>query len=419
MPKKKEDTEIIENPIAEEESDFADELKEEPIEEIIEEAPLEETKEEPAPAEEAKAEAEPKVEEPKSYEYDDPNLEAIEFARAACLKSYRGMGKWTILPTVVMVAGIVLAWILPNYVWPDNSTLALGITIGIVAVILVLMIVLSVIKKRKTDARMKVYLNDFYTFTGQYVFDGTGITNLTGDIDSKLTKIEFEEAGLYKDLFNVGSRASLTFNYKGHKCGIADAAGQIKGAKALQTVFVGKFMRATNNYKGATLTIYLKGNDRALPPTDIDDIPVIIEDKTMVVRGEQGAKKAFTKKVKDAIKSFRMDETLVDMTVRIEEGKTFILFGYEDTLMILPMEKPFNPAPTQHYKADFRKALDLIDAIDGIKRSQKDESVAEEEPKAEELKAEETVEEAKEATPEAVEEPKAEETPAIDEEHKA
>ena len=82
----------------------------------------------------------------------------------------------------------------------------------------------------------------------------------------------------------------------------------------------------------------------------------------MVVYGEAGAKRALTKKVRDAIAKFQTNETLCDVSIVIKEGKTFVLLGYEDTLMVLPMEKPFNPAPTTQFKNDFAKVLALVDA---------------------------------------------------------
>lgn len=368
--------------VPEEESDFADAASEEPV---IEEPEVPEPVEGPAPEEkpeEPAKEEKPAKEEPKTYVYDDPNLENIEASRKAFSKLYKGMSKWSLIPTALLIVGIVLAWVLPSYVFPDNSGLALGITLGVLAVLIIGMLVLSYFRRKKTNATLKDYLNKFYVYSNEYVFSGTGVSGIEGDIDSKLSKVEFEEAGLYKDVYSVGSRASLTFNYYGKKCGIADAAGQVRGKKALETVFVGKMFRAPNTYKGSTLTIYLKGNDRALPPTAIDDIPVIEEDKSMVVRGEAGAKKAWNKKIKDAVKAFRTDDTLVDMTIRIEEGKTFVLLGYEDNLMVLPMEHAFNPEPTKHYREDFKKLLALVDAIDGIKGGKGSEK-AEEEPKPE------------------------------------
>jgi hypothetical protein len=38
--------------------------------------------------------------------------------------------------------------------------------------------------------------------------------------------------------------------------------------------------------------------------------------------------------------------------------------GYEYDLMVLPLEKPFNPAPTKQHQEDMTKIFDLLDAID-------------------------------------------------------
>lgn len=41
----------------------------------------------------------------------------------------------------------------------------------------------------------------------------------------------------------------------------------------------------------------------------------------------------------------------------------FFAVGYEDDLMVLPLEKPFNPAPTRQNKGDIQKILDFVDAL--------------------------------------------------------
>ncbi len=358
------------------ESEFSDAEVEQPA---VEEP---EPKAEEKPAEEKTEKQEPGKSEKKeqvAYTYDDSNLANIEAARAGFLKSYSSLRKWSFFPTIALIAVILAAFIVPNSIPGVDPNVSLWISIAVVAVVIVVLLVLSYFKRKKTNVMMKDYFNKFYTYTDEYVFHGTGVTNLQGNIDSKLTREEFEECGLYKDIFSVGSRASLLFNYGGKKCGIADAAAQVRGQKSAVTVFVGKFFRAPNTYKGEPLVIYLKGNDRALPPTGVDDMDVITEDKTMIVRGNDLAKKSFTKKIKDAVKAFKTDDTLVDLTIKIEEGKTFVLLGYEDTLMILPMEKPFNPGPTAHYRDDMKKVFALVDTIDGIGRGKKPGEESEEE----------------------------------------
>jgi hypothetical protein len=217
---------------------------------------------------------------------------------------------------------------------------------------------------RKTiDKSMKSYFADYYKHSNAYVYGNT-ITDVAGTVDDKLDASVFNAAGLYKGVSKVGSRDCLHFNYKGKAIVMADAAGQITGQKSLQTCFVGKFMAVPNTNDGAEIIIYLKGNKRALPPTTLDQYDVLEDSKTMVVYGPANGKKILTHQVREALKAIETNAVLVDMAIAVRRGMTYFAIGYEDTLMVLPMDKPFNPAPTVELKKDMVQVFALIDAFD-------------------------------------------------------
>lgn len=367
------------------ESDFADEAIKEKVEEVLPEEQIVEA----APVEEKKEAPKPKVERPKSFVYDDPRLQGIESARLAFKKAYKKSNNIKWIVTGIVLVAIILGWLLPSTLIKDENmkNVPLYITLGIVAASVVALGIYSYLSRKKLDVKIKDYFHRYYDLSNDYVFDGLAITDLSGNIDSKITPAEFAECGLYKDIYKVGSRASLTFKCNGRKCAIVDVAGQVKDKKALRTVFVGKYFRSSNTYKGTAAYVYLKGNSRALPPTALDDLPIVSETEKMIVRGEVGAKKALTKKVKDAIAKFQTNDLLVDVAITIEEGKTFVALGYEDTLMVLPMENAFDPKPTMDFRKDLRKVIALVDVI-GVTGAKKDDDSIEEEdiPALEEIK---------------------------------
>jgi hypothetical protein len=139
---------------------------------------------------------------------------------------------------------------------------------------------------------------------------------------------------------------------------------QINGQKSLATCFVGKYLVVPNTNEGAEIIIYLKGNKRALPPTTLDSYEVLEDSKTMVVYGPSDGKKLLSHPVREALKAIETDATLVDLAISIKRGTTYIAMGYEDTLMVLPMDKPFNPAPTMELKTNMAQIFALIDAFD-------------------------------------------------------
>lgn len=355
--------------IIDEESEFADEAKQEETKaDSVEEAPAVEEAKEEAPAVEMQKEEEPEEEvSPSDFDYGEPTLKSIEEGRLNFFKTYRkvNMIKWAI--TAVIVIFILAAWILPGQtaLFPEESWVyknQVAITVVVLVLALIAMWLSSRMFKKKTDEEMKKYFHNYYTNTDSFVF-GEAISNKEGNVDYKLDQQVMIDSNLYADIIKVGSRNCINFDYKGQHCVFSDCAAQIRGQKALQTVFVGKMLVTDNAWDGDDMIIYLKGNKRALPPTTLNYYELLEDSKYMVVYGSQTCKKFLTKKVRDALGQFKTNKTLVDVAISIRGGKTYIAMGYEDNLMILPMDKPFNPNPTVQFKNDIEKVFALLDAI--------------------------------------------------------
>lgn len=367
----------VENEEVDEESEFADEVKEE-------EKPVEETPTEEAPAEEkepvvemqkeeepAEVEEEPSLDVQKDekgtvvgFGYPEDSLKKIEEGRGAFYKEYRksNMIKWVI--TFVVIAIVLAVWIVPGQLPEDNyfRVYQLPFTIGALVVSLGGLWLSSFFFKKSTDSSMKKYFHNYYECTDSYVF-GDKIYNKEGNVDCKLDQQVLIDSNLYADIYKVGSRNCINFDYAGQHCIFSDCAAQIRGQKALQTVFVGKLLVTDNNWEGDDMIIYLKGNKRALPPTTLNYYELLEDSKYMVVYGSITCKKFLTKKVRDALAQFKTNNTLVDLAISIRGGKTYIAMGYEDNLMILPMDKVFDPRPTMQFKKDTEKVFALLDAI--------------------------------------------------------
>ena len=370
LEEKKDETPETKKPV-EEESDFADEAK--PVSAPVEEKPVEEKKpEQPkvdlfaekeapeAPAEVAPAKGKaPEV----KYDYVDEDLQAIETARVNFFKIYKKQNliKWIV--TGIILVAILGTWLGVTLTGNGTQNWATVTILVVVAVAVIGLGVYSVMFRKKLDKAMKGYFADYYTHNNHYVF-GDQISSLTGTVDDKLDAAMFNAAGLYKNVAKVGSRDCLHFVYKGKSIVMADAAGQINGQKSLQTCFVGKFIAVPNVNEGAEIIIYLKGNKRALPPTTLDNYQVLEDGKTMVVYGPADGKKILTHAVREALAAVDTDATLVDVAISVKRGMTYIAMGYEDNLMVLPMDKPFNPAPTMELKKNMSQVFALIDAFD-------------------------------------------------------
>lgn len=299
-----------------------------------------------------------------TYDYKDVNLKNIENERAAFNKIYKkeNIIKW-------IVTGTVLVCIICGYVIPLSieslkiNNAYIYITIGVLVASIIGLGVYSALSKKKLDKAMNAYFEKFYAFNNKFTLSEYGISNVKGSVADKIDIAEFNKCGLYSNVYKVGSRDAITFTYENMNMKLADCAAQIKGKKALETVFVGKMLTAPNNYSGEGIVVYLKGNKRALPPTNLAGYDVSEDNHDYVIYTKKGGKKGLTQKARSAIASIRTDATLVDLAISIQPGSTYFLMGYEDTLMVLPLEKPFNPAPTEKFHEDLGKCLEVATAL--------------------------------------------------------
>jgi uncharacterized membrane protein (DUF485 family) len=362
--------EVSKDTPVEEESDFADEEKQpEPIKEEVKPEAKEEAKPDEGinmykeGAEEPVAPVKEDKKHPVSYEYTDESLEGVEVARKDFYKIYKKSNviKWIV--TSVGLALIVVGYIVPLSItaWKDFS---IYITLGVLVFSVLCMGIYSWLSKKKLDKAMSDYFTKYYDLANSYVFNQTGVSGLQGSVNDKIKPEDFMKCGLYKDVYKVGSRDNLSFVYHDGNCRLVDCAAQTKGQKTLLTVFVGKYLSIPNNHVGNDVVVYLKGNKRALPPTKLDGLSVLEDHNDYVVYGVKSNKNPLSVKTRKAINDLHTDATLVDLAIAIRTGTTYFLMGYEDNLMVLPLEKAFNPAPTTKFKEDFKKCLAVADSID-------------------------------------------------------
>lgn len=353
--------------VEEEESDFADEIKTaEPAPAPVEEKEPEETidlhSEEPEEEEEAPAPTPAPGKKGKiTIEYPDENLGQVELARQEFYKVYHksNIVKWIVSGVCILL--IVCGWLIPNAIeaLKENSMLIALIACGVG---LVGLLVFNFFWRRNVQGAMNRYFREYYEHVNAYCFP-KDIENLQGSIDNKIDEEELKNCDLYKDVGKVGSRATYTFDYHEKTIKVCDAAAQVVLGKTLRTVFVGKYLYTTNNYKGSDILIYFKGNKRALPPTNLAERKVFSDSKNIVIYGDKGTEKVITPKVREALNEFKTNKTFVDMAISIREGMTYFAMGYEDDLMVIALEKPFDPKPTVQYAGDLKKVLKLIDLL--------------------------------------------------------
>ena len=298
--------------------------------------------------------------------YPHEALQKIEDARSVFLKSYKVHNNIKLIILVLCMAAIIVAFIVVPTLTKDlPSGVSKGLMIGIAIVALGGTYGYSLYVRKKFDRKMREYFDLYFNSCNDYVFGEKPFSDAALQVPGKISLHEFTECGLYKDVIETGSRGLTFFKYNNLEMSIVDCAGNIKAEKRIKPVFVGKMLRATAKYDGEyPVFVYLKGNDRALPPTNMDGIEQVLDDETMTIYSNyKDWQKVLNSNVMKAIKAIKTENILVDVAFSIGKGKVFVMLGYDDPLMVLPLQQPFNYKPTEKYKENMSVVCKVVEAL--------------------------------------------------------
>jgi len=298
-------------------------------------------------------------------QYPHEALQKVEDTRQVFWKSYRKHNTLKMVIMVLCMAAIIVAFIVFPTIIKDNSSLQLGLTIGVAILALGGTYGYSVYVRKKFDRKMREYFELYFNSCNEYVFDNKAFSDVALQNPGKITLEEFNECALYKDVIETGSRGLTTFKYNGLDMSVVDCAGNVKAEKRMKPVFVGKMLRTSAKYDGDyPVFVYLKGNERALPPTNLEGVSNVLENEKMVVYSNyKDWKKVLSGGVMKAIEAIKTDKILVDVAFAIQKGKLFVMLGYDDPLMILPLQQEFDYKPTEIYKANMAVVCKVVEAL--------------------------------------------------------
>ena len=309
-----------------------------------------------------KKEKETKVVEQTQYPHEA--LKRVEDTRLVFWKSYKMHNTFKLLVMMVCLAAIIVAFIvLPNVI--GNSSVQLGLTIGIAVLALGGTYGYSLFVRKKFERKMKEYFELYFNCCNEYVYGEKPFSGAELQNPGKITLDEFNECGLYKDVIEAGSRGLTTFKYNDLELSIVDCAGNVKAEKRMKPVFVGKMVRTTAKYDGEyPVYVYIKGNDRALPPTNMEGVEAVLDNEKMVVYSNyKDWQKVLNGPVMKALEAIKTDKILVDVAFSISKGKLFVMLGYDDSLMVLPLQQEFDYKPTEIYKENMGVVCKAIEAL--------------------------------------------------------
>lgn len=305
--------------------------------------------------------------------YSDDRFKTIEKARKKHLKLVKRLSYIKVAITLGGLALVLCGWLIPANTMEEPGRIPVYIGLALAILTVVGICVYGILSKKKQIASTEEYLSSYFKECDDFIFEGLPISDVQGGMKDKITDEEFNASELYgpcskhDEVSNIGSRDSLTFDYDGMKCGLADVGAEARTPKGFLTVFIGKYLRTENHLQvdEGGLYVYIKGGPRSTPPSFLfnKDMLPLEDTKKYCVFGEKSNKKLLTKGFRQAIKSIHTDNLLIDLAISFKSGKTYWALGYEDTLMVAPVDKPFDPIYLTKFKEQLHSILELAKTL--------------------------------------------------------
>lgn len=310
------------------------------------------------------------IEEEKPVEQTDPTfdeqeLQAIEDKRKIFLKDYRSGNRIkSIMFFVVMFLMVGTFIIVPTV--GDGASWQLPTMIGIAVALLAGVLAFSYLTRKKIMQKMRDYFSAYYGNLNDFVFMDKSYDKVLFENPGKIEDHLFLDSGLYKDVFEVRSRGATTYEFEHKQMLVCDCAGSVKAYKRVQPIYVGKYIVTGNKYDGKEpIFIYIKGDERALPPTNLEEVKVVFDDKHMTIYSNDPKWDSFvTSKLHKQFASLKPNKELVDIAIAIQPGTSYFALGYDDPLMVVPLDKPLNAEPIKIYKKDLLTICKLAKELD-------------------------------------------------------
>lgn len=194
-------------------------------------------------------------------------------------------------------------------------------------------------------------------------FSDTRFSDVTIDKNEKVELSDPISDGIYQNLNNIASRNVVNGKFDGRTFRVADMGVYTGQGKNRQSAFVGKYMTYTNDlhFEGRYI-ITVKGKTPVDLPSDIEDLELLINEGDFLLYGKSGSKPSsdLTQKFIDKIKKIETNKHLLTFNVVVWGGHSSVYASFDDEIMTLPYEKPFDKSANEQYAHDLYAFYDAL-----------------------------------------------------------
>ncbi len=296
---------------------------------------------------EEKQVAEEPAEEAKTYDV------LIEDARQDLYKAY---AKSRRISNILMFAAVVAICGIMFMIIQNNQALKI-VGYSLAGALVVGMIVYYVLTRKNLPNKVQKYVPYVMKTLNDKMFTMPGFSNISNNPEEKLQMDDLIGDGVYVEANNINSRNVVRGEYNGHHFLYAEAALTRPAQKKQQVppLFVGRYISVPNQMKfDGRFVFNFKNPKQPLDvPNAINDLKVLEEKDDFAVYGPDNANyhDIINNKIINQFKKLQIEGHLLNLNVVFWGGHTAVYLSYDDSILSVPFDKPFN-------KDGFEKSLD-------------------------------------------------------------
>ena len=214
----------------------------------------------------------------------------------------------------------------------------------------------------------KKYIREYTKINNGFVFQDPRFHDMKVDPNRKIDKSEVGIDRAFKEGHEIGSRNYTFGKFDGKPFVVSELAVYYQGdsKKNPRTIgFIGKYVTLDNHLKFRGRYIFnIKAKDASKvvdQPNDTEDLTLVYQDDNFEIFGpNKEYKEIFGTEFVKKLKEIKIEEPLLNFCAVVWEGHSAIYLSYDDSVTTIPFEHPFKKEPTEKYRSDLIKVLELF-----------------------------------------------------------
>ena len=291
-----------------------------------------------------------------------PYSAVIEDARQDLYKHYATQKR--ISNILMFAAVVVICGVMFLIIQKSNVLKIVGYSLA--GAMIVGMILYYVLTRKKLPSKIKDYVPFVIKTLNGRMFSSQEFKEIKTDPEEKLTMDDLIGDGVYAEASTINSRNVIRGIYRGHHFLYGEAALMRPVAKKQQVppLFVGHYLSVPNQMKFEGHFIFnFKNPKQPLDlPNAISDLKVLEEKDDFVVYGPENAdyRGIIDSKIISQLKKIKIEEHLLNVNVVFWGGHTAVYLSYDDAILSVPFDKPFDEKAFEQSVEDLNICLKAI-----------------------------------------------------------